>query len=148
MKNNRFKISSIHQSGIIPDNYSKLQNITPAAHFILSVYGKIITLNTYGLELLGNTLSQVVGYKFSSFISNKQKSIFNSFLKELLSTKTTLSCELNLNSVNSISKHISIAGSILNQNEISITVIDITKRISEDSTLRKNEALLREITEL
>jgi len=147
MKNNRFKISSIHQSGIIPDNHAKLQNITPVAHFSLSANGRIANINTYGLELLGSTLSQAVGHKFSSFIANKQKSIFNSFLKELVSTKTALSCELNLNSINSISKHISITGSILNQNEISIIAIDITKRISEDFALRKNEALLREITE-
>jgi PAS domain S-box-containing protein len=147
MKNNRLKNSSIQQSGIIPDNHTKPQNITPAAHFILSANGQIVTINAYGLELLGNTQPQVVGHKFSSFITNKQKSTFNSFLKELVSTKATLSCELNLDAINSISKHVSIIGSTVNQNEVSITVTDITKRILENSTLRKNEALLREITE-
>ena len=71
MKNNEFKSSIRKQSGLAMDNNAEPHTHTPTAHFVLSATGRIVSLNTYGLELLDNIRSKVIGRKFNSFIAEK-----------------------------------------------------------------------------
>ena len=147
MKNNEFKPDIIQQSELATDNHAEVHNLTPAAHFILSPAGRILSLNTHGLELLDNVGSQVVGHKFHTFIAEKHQSTFDAFFQELLLNNDALTCELTLQTNNSTTKHIIINGVPTNSNEISLTITDRTKRICKEAAVRKSEELLKMITE-
>jgi PAS domain S-box-containing protein len=147
MKNNEFKPDIIQQSEFATDNHTEAHNLTPAAHFILSPAGRILSLNPYGLVLLDNARTEIIGHEFCSFIAEKQQSTFNTFLQKLLLNNDALTCELTLQTNNYTTKHIIISGIPINSNEISLTITDRTKRISEEAAVRKSEELLTKITE-
>jgi len=147
MKNNEFKSNIRKKSGLDMDDNAEPHTYTSAAHFILSITGRIVSLNTYGLELLDNIQSNVVGRKFNSFIAEKHQSTFNTFFQKLILNNDALTCELALQTNNSTTKHIIINGVPINSNEISLTITDRTKRISEETAVRKSEELLKKITE-
>ncbi len=147
MKNNEFKTSTSQQSGFATDNHAEAQTLTPAAHFTLSPEGHISSINTFGLELLGSTRTQVVGHRFDSYILDSQQSTFNLFLQELVLNNNALTCELILQTNTSAPKHINIVGLTNINNEISLIVTDRTKCITDHATLCKNEELLKKITE-
>src|ERR1035437_2609296 len=147
MKNNEFKPDIIQQSELATDNHAEVHNLTPAAHFILSPAGRILSLNAHRLELLDNVGSQVVGHKFHTFIAEKHQSTFDAFFQELLLNNDALTCELTLQTNNSTTKHIIINGVPTNSNEISLTITDRTKRICKEAAVRKSEELLKMITE-
>jgi PAS domain S-box-containing protein len=147
MKNNEFKSSIRKQSGLAMDNNVEPHTYAPAAHLILSATGRIVSLNTYALELLDNIQSKVIGHKFNSFIAKKHQSTFNTYFQEVVLNNAVLSCELTLKTNSTTQKHVSISASSDSNKEISLIVTDISKRVIEESTLRKNEELLTEITE-
>ena len=147
MKNNEFKSSIRKQSGLAMDNNAEPHTHTPAAHFVLSATGRIVSLNTYGLELLDNIRSKVIGRKFNSFIAEKHQSTFNIYFQELVLTNVVISCELTLKTNSTTLKHVSISASSDSNKEISLIVTDISKRVIEESTLRENEKLLSKIAE-
>jgi PAS domain S-box-containing protein len=147
MKNNEFKSSSRKQSGLAMDNNAEPHTYTPAAHFVLTTTGRIVSLNNYGLELLDNIRSKVIGHKFNYFIAKKHQSTFNTYFQELVLNNAVLSCELTLKTNSTTIKQINISGSTSSNKEISLFVTDISKRVTDESTLRKNEELLTKITE-
>ena len=146
MKNNEFKPDINQQSESATDNYVDEHNLTPAAHFTLSPAGRILSLNPYGLELVDNAYTQVIGHKFNSFIADKHQSTFILFLQELLLNNNVLTCELALRTSNTALKHVSISGSVSSNKEISLIVTDISKRVKEESALRTNKELLIKIS--
>ena len=147
MKNNEFKPDIIQQSEFATDNHTEAHNLTPAAHFILSPAGRILSLNPYGLVLLDNARTEIIGHEFCSFIAEKHQSTFNTYFQELVLNNAVLSCELTLKTHSTALKHINISGSSSPNKEISLIVNDISKRVIEESALRKNEELLTKITE-
>lgn len=146
MKNNEFKADINQQSEFATDNYVEVHNLTPAAHFTLSPAGRILSLNPYGLELLDNVRIQVIGHEFNSFIADKHQSTFSTFFQELLLNNAVLTCELALRTSTTALKQICICGSLNSNNEISLIITDISKRVTEESALRTNKELLAKIS--
>jgi len=146
MKNNEFKPDINQQSEFATDNYVEVHNLTPAAHFTLSPAGRILSLNPYGLELLDNVRTQVIGHEFNSFIADKHQSTFSTFFQELLLNNDVLTCELALRTNSTALKQICICGSLNSNNEISLIITDISKRVTEESAFRTNKELLTKIS--
>lgn len=146
MKNNEFKPDINQQSESATGNYVDEHNLTPAAHFTLSPAGRILSLNPYGLELLDNAHTLVIGHKFNSFIADKHQSTFILFLQELLLNNNVQTCELALRTSNTALKHVSVSGSVSSNKGISLIVTDISKRVKEESALRTNKELLIKIS--
>ncbi len=138
MKNNEFKTITIQQCQLDKDTHAEKITPTHAEHFILSPDGSIISLNSYGYELLESNQTQLAGHKFGSFIADNHQLAFNSFLQELaLNHHSALTCELTLHTNNFPQKHVSISGSTTNINEITLIATDISKRVIAEAALRK-----------
>jgi PAS domain S-box-containing protein len=78
------------------EKYLELYDFAPTGYFTLSKQGKITDINLHGARMLGKDRLHLNGVKFSSFVSNETKPIFNQFLDKVLNGNARETCEVTL----------------------------------------------------
>jgi len=126
-----------------PDEYIELFNFTQTGCFSLSVEGVIIELNLSGAKMLGKELSKLKGSRFGFFVSDDKKSVFNTFLDKIFSTRVKDSCEITLLNKTDLPVYVTITGIISgNGKHCLITVNDLTRIIQYKEALKENTSRL------
>ena len=69
------------------EKYVELYDFAPSGYITISKDGKIIEINLYGSQMLGEVRSNIIGRKFGLFVSDNTKPIFNHFLKTVFDSK-------------------------------------------------------------
>jgi len=76
--------------------YTMLYDFAPMGYFILDGDGTISDLNFTGAEILGEKRFSLVNSNFKVFLSEKSKTVFNSFFERVYASNSRENCELAL----------------------------------------------------
>ncbi len=92
------------------DKYKELYDFAPTGYFTLSRKGEINELNLTGSNLLGKTRSELKDKRFSLFITDDTKPVFNLFFEKIFESKVKESCEVTLTAADNNPIYVFISG--------------------------------------
>jgi signal transduction histidine kinase len=125
------------------EKYIELYDFAPSGYFTLSEEGKIIELNLYGSQMLGNERSRLKNSLFGFFVSNDTKPIFNLFLGKVFNSKAKETCEVTLSANVKLPMYVHLTGIVtVNGEHCLLAMIDISERKMLEDNLVKNKELL------
>ena len=70
-------------------NAVDIYDFAPLGNFTISKESEIILLNISAAKMLGKERSQLIGNKFSFFVSNDTKPVFNLFIENIFTKKNS-----------------------------------------------------------
>lgn len=131
------------------EEYAVLCDMAPFGYFTLSREGKIIDLNAYGSEILGEDRSRLRNMHFSFFVAKDSKPIFLHFLKKLFDNNSKEDCEINLDINEGFPTQFQLTGLPIEHGEqCLLTVIDITNRKLISEATQKKASLFKTLAEV
>ncbi len=114
-----------------------LYDFAPTSYFTLSKEGDIINLNLCAALMLGKERSYLIANRFSLFISDDTKPIFNLFFDKIFSSKTKEFCEVTLTIKGASPIWLHLTGIVTGNGEkCHITAVDITERRLAEKSLQ------------
>jgi PAS domain-containing protein len=107
--------------------YTMLYDFAPTGYFTLDHDGRICELNFSGAEMLGDKRFSLVSRNFKLFVSEQSKTSFNNFFRNLYTSYSKESCELDLSYDSHPLCAIYVEGIVTgDNNECLLSAIDIT----------------------
>ena len=120
--------------------YDEIYNFSPAGYFTLNNNGQISNLNFSGAKIIGNDRSAIVNSNFHHYVSSEHLAIFDTFLQNILKTKTPQVCELKLRSIEKPDSYVHLEGIFSGyKQKILITAVDISDRKIVENALKESE---------
>jgi|GEM_PF-1466147 len=117
-----------------------LYDFAPSGFFTLSKKGEILELNLTGSQFFGQERSSLKNCLFGFFVSDSSKAVFNLFLEEIFTDNVKKSCEVTLSVKEDLTAHVHLTGIITEDEErCLVTMVDITRHVQSEETLRKSE---------
>jgi PAS domain-containing protein len=114
----------------IAEKYIELYNFAPLGYFTLTKEAKIIELNFFGSQMLGKEHKITVNSQFGFFVSDEDRSVFDLFLRKIVSDKLTETCVVKMCMNDNLLKQVFLTGSITKNGEYClIGAIDISERM-------------------
>ena len=130
------------------EKYTSLYEFAPVAYFTISKSGNILEVNLRGTLMLDCDRSHLQNSLFDNYVSVGNKSIFKTFLKNVLSSKDKESCEVALSCNANMPIFIHLTGvSTENGEQCLLTAVDITERIIVEDALRESREQFKMATE-
>ena len=125
------------------EKYAELYDFAPSAYFTLSRSGDILELNLCGAQMLGKERSLLKRRRFSFFISDDSKPLFNNFLAAVFKSNTRETCEITICADGNKPIYTDLVGiASENGDQCLVTLVDITEhKQAEEVINRKNEEL-------
>jgi PAS domain S-box-containing protein len=130
------------------ENYTDLYDFAPAGYFILSADGTIRQANLTGAQFVGIERSLLVGRSFAQLVSPAQRTVFNSFLKQIFAGEDKVSIDIDLPvkgrplQVVRVRANLPPAGP-----DCRLVVVDITALKREEDKVRVSETRYRRLFE-
>jgi len=110
------------------EGYTDLYDFAPVGYFSLSRDATIRTVNLSGASLLGISRSQLVGQRFSAFVTIGTRGSFDAFVVSVMEQALDASCEVTLLRVGRSPLFVRIEAALCQSgHECLIVVIDSTK---------------------
>ena len=123
----------------------KLYNNTPIANFLISKEGEIIRLNLCGAKLLNKEKTRLIKSRFSFFVTDHSKAIFNNFLEKVFESNKEESCEITLSIEGKLPIIVILYGIAYQNDQCQMTLIDITERKLAEEDIFKSEQQYRHL---
>ncbi len=125
------------EAQLADEKYTDIYDFAPVGFITLSKPGKIIEINLFGSQLLGNERKHLINRQFGYFVSDETKQIYKRFLENVYKGSAKETCEVDLETNNGISTIVQLTGILKgNGEQCLITVIDLTK---EKNALKENK---------
>ena len=116
--------------------YSEPDDFAASACFTLSKEGKIIEVNLWGSQILGEERPLLKNRPFDFFVSDDTKPIFNLFLGKIFSNKTMELCEVTLVTESRFPIYVYLVGiATENREQCFVTMVAITERKQTEEAL-------------
>lgn len=126
------------------EKFSDLYDFTPSGYFTLNKQGEIIELNLYESTMLGGNRSVLKNQKFSVFVTDETKPVFNLFLGKVFKSKKKETCELTLSFDGSLPVYVFLNGFVPENGDIClVTMVDISVRKLVEMELVESESRYR-----
>ncbi|HEX7583087.1 MAG TPA: PAS domain S-box protein [Prolixibacteraceae bacterium] len=146
LQNEELRLVKEKAAELASEKYAELYNFAPSGYFTISKEGKIIELNLYGLQMLGQVRSLIVNSRFGFFVSADTRAIFDQFLSKVFSSKAKETCEVILSNEGDKSMYVYLTGiDDENGEQCFVTAVDITERKLAEEALRANEVRFKTI---
>src|ERR1039458_5480310 len=130
------------------DNYTDLYDFAPAGYFTLAAAGTIRQVNLTGARLFGIERSRLVGQSFGQLVSEAQRPVFNSFLKQVFAGEDKLSIDIELPSKDEPLQVVRVrAKRSPNGLDCRVVLVDITGLKWEEDKVRVSEIRYRRLFE-
>jgi len=130
------------------EKYAEISDFAPSGYVTLSKEGEIMELNLYGSQMLGKESFNLKKSRFSLFVSDDTKGIFNLFLEKVFNSKAKETCEVTMLTDSNLPMHVYLTGiGTKNGEQCLVTLIDITDRILAEKALRESEERYKRITD-
>jgi PAS domain S-box-containing protein len=128
--------------------YLELYDFAPTGYLSLSNLGKITEINLYGAKMLCKEPLFLQGSKFSFFVSNDTKPIFNHFFDKVFDSKVEESCEVTLFEINNPIRHVQLTGIVTEMgDQCLVTMVDITDYRLQQEKLQQSEQRYQALVE-
>ena len=125
-----------NQLEVLSQKYSELYDFALPGYFTLSKEGKIIESNLSGSKMLGKERSRLKNGLFDFYVSGDTRTIFNSFLGKVFSSKTQQYCEVKLSTNSKLTPYVHITGiAAQNGDQCQVTVFDMTQLKSREAEI-------------
>jgi PAS domain S-box-containing protein len=140
-------IKAKEEADVAIQKYTELYDFAPTGYFSLSEEGKIIGLNLIGASILGKERQRLINNRFSSYVTNDTKVVFNQFLSKIFKAKDNESCEVTLSvEGQAMMMNVIITGVFDEKcNQCVLTMIDITGHKKAELALKDSEEKLRQL---
>jgi PAS domain S-box-containing protein len=126
------------------EKYVELYDFAPSGYITISKDGKIIEINLYGSQMLGEVRSNIIGRKFGLFVSDNTKPIFNRFLETVFDSKVKESGQVILSNNGKAPVYIQIDGIAMENDEYClVTMVDITELKEAEQIIRLSQEKYR-----
>lgn len=143
MQNEELKIAKEHLE-IAAEKYINLYDFAPSGYFTLSKNGDILELNFRGANMLGKERSFLINRRFSLYVSDDTKSIFNSFFNKVFEEKIRQTCEITLSINSDTPTYLLLYGTAVeDEDKCIITAADISKRKKTEEDLEATKEKYR-----
>ena len=140
LQNEELKLAIEHIAKAADEKYVELYDFAPSGYITISKEGKIIEINLYGSQMLGEERSNIIGGKFGFFVSYDTKPIFNQFLKTVFDSKVKESCQVILSGNGKTPGYVHIDGIAMGNDEYClITMVDITELKAAEQIIRLSQ---------
>lgn len=147
MQNEELKLAK-EQAEVAAEIYAELFENAPSGCYILNKDAKISKLNRSGVIILGKERSLLENSRFSSFVSDDTKQIFNQFLEKVFKSRTKETCEVTLMTDNKLPRYVNLTGCVTeNGKQCHINLVDNTERKQIERALRESEERFRKLVE-
>jgi len=133
-----------------PNKYRDLYDWSPVALFTLTVKGRIREANRAGAALLGYPRDQLLDQPLSRFVAELSRPTLQAYLSQVLGGEGTESGELLLNGAPPPGRYVQMQGVGMERDGarlVQVALMDISKRKALEERLRKDDELLRAITD-
>lgn len=138
--------------------YTDLYDFAPMAYLTLTDSGNIRRLNLAAAALLGEDRTALIGRPFGLFVAARSQSVFNDFLRRMVSGIAHETCEIDLVAVGDLSYEsapvegvqVQLQGVGLTQNGdrlYRIALLDMTEHQKLEERLRASEEKFRSLVE-
>lgn len=144
LQNAELKIAK-EQAEVATEKYADLYDFAPLGYFTLSKDDQIIELNHCGSQMLRREKQKLKNTRFSSFVSEESRPLFQLFLDRLFVGKTSDTCELTLSIDDQIFDVFVTGNTAENSDQCLIIVQDVTQRKFAENALIKSEEKLRSL---
>jgi len=124
------------------ERYTDLYDFAPIGYLTLSINGVIREINLPGARLLGLERSRLMGSRFRTFVSEDNRSIFDSWLKKVFATQAKQICVVSLVRAGQLPLTVEIEAMLsLDGKEGRAVVMDITTRKALEEQLRQAQKM-------
>jgi len=122
------------------NKYAEIYDLAPTGYFTLSKEGEILGLNLGGARMLGKERLNMINSPFGFFISEETKPVFNHFLEEIFTSKSSEICEITLTGSGNMHRFVQLTGIESHVGgQCLITMADITVTKMREERLRESE---------
>jgi PAS domain S-box-containing protein len=122
------------------DLYDEIYDFSPAGYFTLNNNGLISDINNSATKILGKERSIILKSNFHHYVSSEHLAAFDTFLQNIIKTKTHQACELKLRIDSNSEIYLHLEGIFSeHKQKILITRVDITDRKMAENALRDSE---------
>lgn len=120
--------------------YNEIYDFSPAGYFTLNNNGLISDINISGAKILGKERSTILNSNFQQYISSEHSALFDTFLQNIIKTKTHRDCELKLKPCEKSDIFVHLEGIFSEyKQKILITGVDVTDRKIAENALRESK---------
>jgi PAS domain S-box-containing protein len=121
--------------------YDEIYDFSPAGYFTLNNNGMITDINISGTKILGKDRSIILNSNFHHYVSSEHLALFDTFLENIIKTKTHQALELKLRIDTKTEIYVHLEGIFSEyKQKILITGVDITDRkIAENALIWSEE---------
>jgi signal transduction histidine kinase len=124
------------------ERYTDLYDFAPVGYFTLSADGTIREVNLPGARLLGIERSSLVKGRLGAFVSENNRSVFDSWLKEVFATQVKQTCVVSLARKARPPMTVEMEATLsLDGREGRVVVTDITARKALEEQLRQAQKM-------
>jgi len=132
--------------------YTELYDFAPVGYFSLNQVGIIHQLNLTGASQLGIVRSELVGQRFSTFVTVESQHLFNTFFAKLFKGHAKETCEIRLHTNNNSYIDVLMEGMAAENRQVChLAFLDITARKHAEESLRwaneNNRLMIESITD-
>ncbi len=127
--------------------YMKLYHNAPVGYVVLNQAGMIKESNATFARMVGVKNRQIDGKPFADFLVTDDQAIFRARLKSFFKQPVDKHIELQLESAENVQRYVDLAAAMQNrqeivediENELLITVTDVTARVKAEKSLQKSQ---------
>ena len=124
--------------------YADIFDLLPTGNLILNSESRILNVNKNASELLGETISNLMGVKFSNFIASKQRGEFDHYYKIISKSDHTNTFEVLISKRDGSNFHAMLSSNLINKISTEnptylISIIDITDRVKAENIISDHE---------
>lgn len=122
--------------------YLELYDFAPTGYLTINKAGRIFEINLKGVSLLEDERTNLIDSNIKEFIANDMLSVFDEFLIHLFDTKTSLGCEIKLNTKTDKIIYVYLEGAIGDEKQkCFLSMVDITDLKNAQVALKESEEM-------